>query len=245
MKILSARGSKINIVVGTRCLNEQELLPVFLSNYPFADAIVIADGGSTDRSKDIATADQRVIWSDFKDRVQGKNGGWRNPEGRHMNFLIDACESLNPDWLWITEVDAIPNLNLQRDAISILSEMDARKEGLLSTWLCYVSPGSKEHYPDLMQGPGFTAWKPGAGRAEDNIDYEGQGNLHINTTVSYNLSQEFSRIHLTFESEELIARKSVFYQDVHGWSLAHPDVRCGPRAPLPEWAKWHDPRRSQ
>lgn len=235
----------MHVVIGTRCLNEESLLPVFLANFdfPYTDVtIVIADGGSIDRSKEIALSDPRVTWYDFPERVPGKNGGWRNPEGKHMNFLIDKCEALKPDWLWITETDAIPNLNLQKAVPDILAEMEARKEGLLQTWLCYVAPGSKEHYPNLMQGPGYTAWKPGAGRANDKLDFEGQGDLHVLSSVSNALSKEFSRIHLTWETEELIERKTAFYKEVHGLDTGHPDTRCGPREALPEWAKWRDPR---
>lgn len=232
----------VNVVVGMRALNEELLLPVALANYDFATFIVITDGGSTDRTKEIALADERVIWHDFKERVPGVNGGWRNPEGKHMQFLIEKCEELEPDWLWITEVDAFPNLNLQRTATAILSQLDYDGIKLLQTYLMYIAPDGQSHYPRTMQGPGYTAWKPGLATVDASADFDGQGRLFIAEQGKFDTHKIASRIHLTWETEEAIAAKDKFYQQVHGWCFNHPDATWGPREALPEWAIWNDPR---
>jgi hypothetical protein len=233
----------VKIVVGMRCLNEEDQLPVALANYPFADAIVIADGGSTDRSKEIALADPRVVWRDFPVRVPGKNQGWRNPEGSHMQFLINQCEALSPDWVWLTEVDVFPALNLQREARSVLTRLNEEQCHLLTTWLLYIAPDGFSHYPATMLGPGSTAWHPGMATVNSNADFEGQGEMDIHAGTPRSLSKDFGRIHLTWETEELIQRKQAFYRDVHGWDIKHPDINYA-REPLPEWAVWNDPRNA-
>lgn len=229
----------MNIVVATRCLNEEQFLPIFLANHPFASKIVICDGGSDDQSKAIATNDPRVIWTEFTERVPGKHSGWRNPEGAHINATIDVAEALDPDWLYLTEMDAIPSLNLQRALPEVL---EATGCSLVSTWLCYVAPGCTEHYPQLMKGPGYTCWRKGLGRATNLDDpFEGQGALRINSPDEFIMNPSEGRIHLTFWTEEWVAKKAKFYEQVHGLNseAAHPNARCGPRAAIPDWAKWN------
>ena len=239
----------MKIIVGVRALNEAELFPVFLSNIPFADVLVVADGGSTDRTKAIALTDPRVIWHDFTDRVPGKNGGWRNPEGAHVRFLLDRMEELchePEDWLWMTEVDAFPNLNLQREARTLLERCNVDGVPLFMTWLCYVAPDGVSHYPRTMQGPGYTAWHRGAATVDAGADFDGQGNLYVEQRNAFSADQTLSRIHLTWETEELIARKIAWYREVHSWDhLKHPDVDWAPRKPLPDWAVWNDPRNEK
>lgn len=235
-----------NVVVGTRCLNEERFIPLFLANHPFAEHIVICDGGSTDRSKELALADSRVVWVDFPERVPGKHGGWRNPEGAHVNATLEAMETLRPDWVWLTEMDAIPSRYFQEDAARFFRDLDNRGADLFSTNLLYLAPDGASHYPKLMQGPGYTAWRPGLGRATNLTDpFEGQGALRIDAKQHVMFDPPHGRIHFTFYSEEWVAKKAAFYREVHGWDFAHPDTLHGPREATPVWAAWRDPETGE
>lgn len=220
------------ISVGVRCLNEEELLPIFLANHEFADEIVIVDGGSTDKSKEIALADPRVRWVEFHERVAGKRGGWRNPEGRHMNIVIDSCGG---EWLWIAEMDAIPSDALQAAIRGIITSCE---EPAVGSDLYYVAPwrGQYEHYPELIRGPGLTCWRKELGLRADPA-------THFDPIISYHkrpwvlVTAPCARVHLSWRTEEVLARKSAFYRQVHDLEQKHPDEHLA-REPLPEWLTW-------
>lgn len=229
-------------MVGTRCLNDAQFVPLFLANHPFADKIVICDGGSDDASVGLALRDPRVEVVHFPVKVVGKHGGWRNPEGEHVNATLDAIEAHNPDWVWLTEMDAIPNRAFQERAQALFDNALEQGTDLVSTYLLYVGPDGRSHYPELMLGPGYTAWRKGLGRATNLSDpFEGQGALHIAAGSPLNLDPPLARIHFTFYTEAHIAAKAAWYRQVHGLDQPHPDERCGPREPLPDWAVWRDP----
>jgi len=222
------------ISVGVRCLNEEELLPLFLANHQFADEIIICDGGSSDRSQEIATADPKVRWVDFPMRISGLQGGWRNPEGQHVNATLQAMQG---QWLWLTEMDAIPTLELQQDIVDAV-----RCAGYLAvaSSLYYIAPHRQgrgyEHYPALLKGPGMTCWHRSLNlRADPHSDfspiirYEGRWLV---------LQPPLARVHLSWRTEEVLRRKWHFYEEVHDLKQKHPDEQWY-RVPLPPNITWH------
>ena len=221
------------ISVGTRCLNEEELLPIFLANHQFADEIVIVDGGSTDRSREIAIADPKVRWLEFHERVAGKCGGWRNPEGRHVNAVIDACEG---EWLWVGEVDIVPSDTLQAVIRGTVKSCD---DSAVASFLYYVAPRSGglpyEHYPELIKGVGLTCWRRELGLRADPAE-------EFQPTIKFekpNLAvmPPHARVHLSWWTEKRAALKRAFYHQVHDLKQKHPDEQFK-REPLPEWLTW-------
>ena len=78
----------MKIVATCRTLNEEKNIERFCMSYTWVDKVLIADGGSTDRTKEIANLFYNVEVRDFSERVE-RNGVWRNPHGKHINFLID------------------------------------------------------------------------------------------------------------------------------------------------------------
>jgi len=231
------------ISVGTRCLDEEELLPMFLANHQFADEIVIVDGGSTDRSKEIALADPKVRWIEFHEWVSGKRGGRRNPEGRHLNAVIDACKG---DWLWICEVDIMPSDALQAGIRDI---MDSCTEPAIASFLYYLAPwrpmgsprrpsgpGKYEHYPELILGVGLTCWPKELGlRSDPAQDFQPAIDYHNKPYTVPPLP--CARIHLSWWTEERVAEKRAFYLDIYDTEQKHPDAQYK-REPLPEWLTW-------
>jgi len=219
--------------VGVRCLNEEELLPIFLANHQFADEIVVVDGGSTDRSEEIARRDPKVRWIEFPLRVPGKRGGWRNPEGKHVNKVIASCRG---DWLWVTEMDAIPSEALQRDIRQIIADCS---EPAIGTYLYYIAPwrGSYEHYPELIRGVGLTCWRR-------ELELWADPTQDFDPIIRYDpgrpilaLQPPYARVHLSWRTEEVLQAKWAFYRQVHGLDQPHPDEQFR-REPLPEWLTW-------
>lgn len=227
------------ISVGTRCLNEEELLPIFLANHQFADEIVIVDGGSTDRSEEIAIADPKVRWLEFHERVAGKRGGWRNPEGRHLNVVIDSCKG---DWLWICEVDIMPSDTLQAAIRGIVKSC---AEPAVASFLYYVAPrlggtlpwgGNYDYYPELIKGLGLSCWRSELGLTADPTE-EFQPTIKFENKPRLGVKPPHARVHLSWWTEERVAGKRAFYREVHDLKQKHPDEQFK-REPLPEWLTW-------
>lgn len=228
------------ISVTVRCLNEKELLPIFIRNHQFADEIIICDGGSTDGSRELvrgasALGDTEVRLEDFSEKVQGISGGWRNPEGRHVNFAIDQCRG---EWIWLTEMDAIPTNQLQGEVRGII------KGGCLpaiGTVLYYLAPRKMghpyEHYPVLIAGHGLTCWHRSLNvRAVEEYDFT----PHVPFEKPMELLESpLARVHLSWVSEEVVQRKIKFYKEVHDLSsYDHPDKLWGERVLLPDNVRW-------
>uniref|UniRef100_A0A6M3XL42 Putative glycosyltransferase n=1 Tax=viral metagenome TaxID=1070528 RepID=A0A6M3XL42_9ZZZZ len=228
------------ISVAARCLNEEELIETFIKNHGFADEIIISDGGSTDRTRDIVDVlhnSYPVRLVSFSERVPGVRGGWRNPEGKHVNFTIDQCKG---DWIWLTEIDAIPSLELQKSIRNIVKNSDKKAVG---SRLYYIAPRAKgsayEHYPALLQGYGLTCWHKSLGlRADPTRDFD--------PVIKFEQPQEIleppmARVHLSWWTEERLQAKRKFYMEVHGLEPTggkdHPDKKRS-REKLPEGIEW-------
>jgi len=226
------------ISVAVRSLNEKELLSVFIENHQFADEIIVVDGGSTDGSRELvrgapAISGVPVHLVDFTERVPGRKGGWRNPEGRHVNFALDQCKG---EWIWLTEMDAIPSLALQKEVRGVLERGHINAVG---SYLYYIAPRKEgegyEHYPELIKGRGLTCWHRSLNlRADPDKDFE--------PTIKfehpwYCFSPPAARVHLSWRSEEVLRAKWKFYREVHGLNQEHPDKKWD-REPLPEWLEW-------
>ncbi len=99
----------MNIVVIARTRNEQRNIYRFCESYQWADSIVVADGGSDDLTVPIASQFSNVHIRRFTERVS-KDGGktWRNPHGKHINFMIAEANKLGADYIIFDDVDCFP-----------------------------------------------------------------------------------------------------------------------------------------
>jgi glycosyltransferase involved in cell wall biosynthesis len=80
----------MKIVATVRTLNEESNIRKFCESYSqFADSILIADGGSTDNTVLLASEYSKVDVDYFMDVVECDGGFFRNPDGPHIQFLID------------------------------------------------------------------------------------------------------------------------------------------------------------
>jgi len=221
--------------VTTRWKNEQRFATRFLRNWGMADEIIVVDGGSTDNSEAILCSDARVKWYSFTETIPGKVKGSRNPEGKHINECLKRATG---EWVAHTEADAWPTIPLQERFIDTLKNT---KKDALFTWLYYICPGQREHYPNTMVGPGLTAWRNSIGLRADNKSLF-EPALYVPDDIEKDhrtLSIEFGRVHMTYEDEGLVEQKRKFYREVHGIEQPHPDEIWEVKEPLPENCRWH------
>ena len=83
----------MKIIVTARTLNEEKRIERFVMSYQWTDKILVADGGSTDNTVTRCQGLPNTEVREFLDRVPSDDGAvWRNPHGKHINFLIDWAE---------------------------------------------------------------------------------------------------------------------------------------------------------
>jgi len=167
----------MKIVSLVRTLNEERNIARFCMSYSWADKILVADGGSTDRTIEIAKTFPNVKVRPFHEYVWGDNSTWRNPEGKHINFLIDWAKEEKCDWMTLEDCDCFPTKELQRDARMLF---DAAKQSCIKLQRVYL------YGKDLWFSKNKTninwAWKPETGIIVDETDPWGIVTLNVPET---------------------------------------------------------------
>ena len=141
-------GVSMMIAVIARCLNEQRNAKVFCSNYSWADAIIISDGGSTDGTLDIVTRFPNTVVTHFQKKEQLGDGHFMNPESDHLNSAIAVALNWGADWIVYDDMDSFPNWLLYpkaRDYFRI-AEQQGKTEVFARRYYMW---GYKEYLPKL------------------------------------------------------------------------------------------------
>ena len=96
------------------CLNEEKLIARCIYNVMWADEVVIIDGGSLDRTKDI------IRDSFFNDKkVRWYNNTFRRHFGDQKNLAISMCKG---DWIFVLDADETIEDGLVEELKSIATE---------------------------------------------------------------------------------------------------------------------------
>lgn len=149
----------MNIVTLVRTLNEEANISQFCQGYSFSNLILVADGGSQDRTKEIAQAFDNVQVRNFKQRIE-ENGAFRNPEPAHINFLINWALEVEADWIILDDCDCHPNALLKAKARDFFYwAISEDKDGIL-LYRLYMWQG-EQYFPKINEaGPSLWAWRP-------------------------------------------------------------------------------------
>lgn len=223
----------MKVVVICRTRNEAKNINRFCQSYQWADAILIADGGSIDKTIQRALAYPKVQVKKFREQVC-QNGYWRNPHGRHINFMIDWALEKAADWIIFDDCDCVPTQELQQRGRVILEQ--ATEDAVL-LYRLYVW-GNDQYFPKLNEaGTSLWAWRSTVPvRAlEDN---PWSHDILPCWKSSLSLDYPLSCLHYFCPDEKTIERKLEFYRNSGEQPTAlHPLEGCGELATLPEWAK--------
>jgi glycosyltransferase involved in cell wall biosynthesis len=240
-------------IVIVRTLNERKHIARFCNGYSWADQILIADGGSTDDTLAIAQQYPNVRIKFFNEWVE-KNGVRRNPEGKHINFLIDWAKEEGADWIILDDCDSTPNASLREAAAQLFDDCQMDTMFMLRLYLY----GTDKYFPNLTGGTippptedekgwpvdwyGFWGWRANLNLrwVEDDgfiCSIQEPNPIYNKTASRQRLTYPFCLLHYFCVDREETDRKYNFYKQAADVpTMQHPLEIHGPLAPLPEWA---------
>jgi len=158
-------STKISVIVRTR--DEEPRIGKFCESYKDADMILVADGGSIDRTKEIAAGYSNVLIRDFPGRTRLQGDYWRNNDSDHANFLFAWAREMGADWMIYHDCDCRPNYLLRESYRSILE--DTKADVVMATF--FYLWGTDKHFPRLC--------KPGGEDKFENALWAWRGHLDL------------------------------------------------------------------
>jgi len=229
----------MKVVTIVRTLNEEENIARFCLHHRFSDLVLVADGGSTDRTVEIAAKFDYVRVRKFEQRIPLPDGSFMNPEPAHFNSLIDWATEEGADWVVYDDCDSHPNRELRQDA-RYLMEFVAGNTGCngimvnrLYLW------GQAQYFPKASVGANQWAWMP----ERVTVRCQGEGNSFFETVIptigpAYELSAPpYCLLHHYAPNEEAVQEKMRRYE-AWGRPQTHPLKSIyAPPETLPEWAR--------
>lgn len=227
----------MNIVVIARTLNEERYIERFLRGYEWADHIVLMDGGSTDRTMEIAIKHPKVLWLKFdKQVVLQPSGRVMNPENGHANALMHAASMLRPDWIVMDDCDCVPNYLLREQARTLIES-----ESLNEIFAYRLYMWKREFYfPKMMVGKSLWAWRPDrvsirGNEAKDPFDIEYIHQFNWQSPRD-ELELPLCLLHDGWPDDARIEEKMKRYES-WGRPQIYPLDAFGPAELLPEYAR--------
>lgn len=230
----------MRVIVLARTLNEEQNIARFCRCYAQADKILVADGGSTDRTVELAGQFENVEIRHFRERTQYPGSVIFNPETHHINFLIDwAVREQSPDWLVNDDVDCVPTAALHGDMFSLLA---ACSVPVVCAYRLYVW-GSQFYLPKMsLYGQSLWAWRPGdqsdirGDESLPEIEYGFTGVPSRDSPKRVDLAAPFCLLHYFAPSEAEYARKARRYAARGTPYKPIRETEYWPPEPLPTWA---------
>jgi hypothetical protein len=237
----------MQIVATVRTLNEERHIRAYCDAYQFADKILIADGGSTDKTVEIAKTYPKVQVRDYTVKVALKDGTLRNPDGLHIQFLVDWANEEGGDWIVHQDCDQRPNLHLKQDVREILTKMPDNKDFLQVTQI-YLW-GRNQYFPNLSKfgstwAQGLWAWRLSAGvkiidkMPHYEFSFDGVESFDVNKMPERKLDIQppYCFLHFGWDSMESTLKHVEYYRRtglIPG--MVMPNSFGGATKPLEDW----------
>ena len=236
-KPVISNADKPNIIVIVRTLNEELNAEAFCSSYLWADKVLIADGGSSDKTLQIASQFSNVEVRNFP-ITQEISGKVFNPQGLHVNYLIDwAKNECAADWIIFDDCDCVPNIHLKNQGRAFIQAAHISNFTAVFLYRLYLW-GHDKYFPQLNAlGQSLWAW-----RADINIRAS-ERNAASMTVMNIppseerlNLENPYCLLHYSWPSEAIVKQKLDLYRVIQNRETEHPLTFAGTPAELPEYA---------
>ena len=230
----------MKIAATTRTRNESVNIERFVKSYQWADKILIADGGSDDDTVEIAKSLSKTEVRDFHERIPSSDGKvWRNPHGKHINFIIDWATEEGADWIIFDDADCVPNYVLMSDARYKFK--NSKADYIMVTRIYFY--GDDKHFEKLSNvgGKGWTpslwAWRVNKGIKAKEIDgWEHYIDIHHKGLVREDWMPPICLLHHFCPDKETMEKKLDFYRHMRP-SIQGPLKFGGAQKPLEEWMR--------
>lgn len=224
----------MKLVSIVRTLDEELNIQGFCEAHQWADLILVADGGSVDKTKEIASLYSNVRVRDFEERVQ-IGGYWSNPEPAHLNFLIDWATEEGATWIFLDDCDSRTTRPLQNDIRGLLVATD---KSLVMLKRLYVWSDETMYFPKINRaGPCLWGWNPARAKihwAEGLTMFDTQAPIP-DIEQALILESPYADLHYFMHNR---ARKLERYR---AWGQPQTPLENSiywPPEPLPDWARW-------
>lgn len=239
-------GEKIMKIIATcRTFNEEKHIKQFCEAYQFADKILIADGGSTDDTVLIASKYYpKVLVEHYPVQVKLRDGTMRNPDGPHIQFLVDWATQMDGDWIVHQDCDQRPNKFLKQDARIIMEDM---KEDFLLVTQIFLW-GKDMYFPGMSDfgggwAQGLWAWRLSTGlKILDRMPHyefslDGHTSLDVDKSGrNLNIQPPYCFMHYGWQTnEETVAHVEYYRRTGLIEGMRHPLEAGGRLAPILDW----------
>jgi len=225
----------MKIVMTLKSKNEENNIRNAIECYhDWVDEILLADGGSTDRTIEIASEYPKVCVRPFRINYEREDGSLRNHEGKHLNFLFEWAKLRRADWIIHDDCDCVLSPSFKKNAREIIEDANTQ---IICAVRLYVY-GSDMHFRKMsfIKGRWETslwAWRTGVLKAEDARRHFTITNIEQLTRT--NVLPPLCILHKFAPNEETITRKVNDYK-LEAPTAVHPRITYGEPEPLPEWA---------
>jgi glycosyltransferase involved in cell wall biosynthesis len=174
----------------------------------FADAIVVLDDGSTDRTREICERHPAVARYEYQDLPFD--------ERRDRNKVLALAEELRPDWIIVIDADEVFEMDRNR-ANRLMHLVDPHAKVLGFHWYTFWEPTNTYFRADgifgSMNGYRMYRWEPGL-----RIVLGDEKGLHCGNIPQFpDGNARFTNIrvrHLGYNREELRQAKYAFYRQM-------------------------------
>jgi glycosyltransferase involved in cell wall biosynthesis len=221
------------IICTCRVRDEEHNIERFLRTYQWADKILIADGGSIDRTIELASVYPKTEVRKYENKIY-KNDLVFNPVMDMINFLLDWAENEEyPDWVIFDDADCVPNVAMQKIAREFIE--NCAGDFILSNRV-YVY-GTTQYFSEMsLQSQGWTggiwAWRGGLGMRTDNVDTIHQTFSIKDLSNACEMKHPACRLHYFCQTEEDIQKKLSLYRTFDTPEVKHPLSYGGNLLPL-------------
>lgn len=234
----------MKIIAAVRTLNEERNIERFCRSYTWADKVIVADGGSTDKTVDLAKKFGNVEVRTYPVYVDMNNGMRRNPHGSHVNYLIDwAFLQEKADWIIFDDCDCFPNTHVKAEMRKHMEDTPQRYVYVTRLY-AYMDKG---HFPKLAKPngdwtPSLYAWhKDTRLRLRDDLVGKAMSKQELifkpDEREILKLMPPYALIHQAWQDKPMVDRKIDFYRrSGQIEDMEYPIDFGGNLEPLPEWA---------